>query len=223
MVRKFLLFVAVLSGCFHVCCASEGAYRKGNFLKVTDAPQKMKPIIVLDAGHGGSDEGTKVRSFLEKKITLITVLLAKKQLEAMGYQVILTRSRDVYVSLPRRAAIANKIGGALFVSVHFNAAESKEANGVEIFFYDSHEAWRTRASKRLANCILYNVINETDAYSRGVKGGNFHVIRETQMPAVLIEGGFISNKEECALLKDREYLKRLASGIASGIDKYMRS
>jgi len=190
---------------------------------VANSEQKMKPLIVLDAGHGGSDEGTRVRTFQEKKITLITVLLTKKQLEQMGYRVVLTRSRDAYVSLPRRVAIANKVKGSIFVSVHFNASPSKEAHGIEIFYNNSKETWRARASKRLANCILYRLIDQTAALSRGVKEGNFHVIRETEMPAVLVEGGFVTNRDECALLKDREYLKRLALGIAEGIDKYMRS
>ena len=82
--------------------------------------------------------------------------------------------------------------------------------------------WRTRASKRLANCILYGVVDQTEAISRGIKQGNFHVIRETEMPAVLVEGGFITNRDERGKLRERAYLDRLAFGIAQGIDKYMK-
>ena len=230
---RFVIFVLVQIICITFCAAAPVSIAASRMVQsdyetfspsLVSAPgQKMKPLIVLDAGHGGSDDGTRVRTFLEKKITLITVLLTKKQLEEMGYRVILTRSRDTFVSLPRRVAIANKVKGSIFVSVHFNASQSSDAHGIEIFYNNSKEIWRTRASKRLANCILYRMIDQTDAASRGVKEGNFHVIRETQMPAILVEGGFVTNRKECALLKDREYLKQLAVGIAEGIDKYMRS
>jgi N-acetylmuramoyl-L-alanine amidase len=182
----------------------------------------LKPLIVIDAGHGGTDEGAKVNTFMEKKIALTTALLTKKHLEELGYRVIMTRSRDVFLPLPRRVSIANKTKGSLFVSVHFNSSPSVEAQGIEIFYYDSKELWRTRASKRLAGCILNDVLGQTEAISRGIKQGNFHVIRETDMPAVLVEGGFITNREERAKLRDRAYLDRLAVGIAQGIDKYMK-
>lgn len=182
----------------------------------------LKPLIILDPGHGGTDEGAKVNTFMEKKITLTTALLTKKHLEELGYRVVMTRTRDIYLPLPRRALIANKTKGSLFVSVHFNSSPSIEAQGIEIFYYDSKEQWRTRASKRLADCILYQVVDQTEAISRGIKRGNFHVIRETDMPAVLVEGGFMTNKEERSKLRDRSYLNRLAIGIAQGIDKYMR-
>lgn len=184
---------------------------------------EVKPLIILDAGHGGTDEGAKVSTLQEKKITLTTTLLAKKHLDEMGYRVLLTRSRDTYVSLARRALIANKTQGALFVSIHYNASKSHDAKGLEVYFCDSKEQWRSRSSKRLANCIIYHLLDQTEASSRGVKSGNFHVIRETTMPAVLVEGGFITNPEERALLKDREYLNRIAKGIALGVEKFIRT
>jgi|SRR6267154_2224544 N-acetylmuramoyl-L-alanine amidase len=185
----------------------------------TDA---LKPLIILDAGHGGTDEGAKVNTFMEKKIALTTAFLTKKHLEELGYRVIMTRSRDMYLPLQRRVSIANKTKGSLFVSVHFNSSPSAEAQGIEIFYYDSKELWRTRASKQLANCILYRIVDQTEAISRGVKQGNFHVIRETEMPAVLVEGGFITNRDERRNLREKTYLERLAIGIAQGIDKYMK-
>lgn len=179
-------------------------------------------LIVIDAGHGGTDEGAKVNSFMEKKLALTTAQLIKKHLEEMGYRVIMTRNRDVYLPLQRRVSIANKTKGSLFVSVHFNSSPSAEAQGIEIFYFDSKELWRTKASRRLAGCILHRVVDQTDAISRGIKQGNFHVIRETDMPAVLVEGGFITNRQERGKLHDRAYLDRLAVGIAQGIHKYMR-
>ncbi len=181
-----------------------------------------KPVIILDPGHGGTDEGTKVNAVLEKRVALVATLLTKTRLEELGYQVVLTRSRDVFVSLPRRVSLANKAQGSLFVSIHFNSAPSPEAKGIEVFYYNSKELWRSRASKRLASCVLGGMIDETGARSRGVKQGNFHVIRETSMPAILVEGGFITNKEERIKLRDRSYLDKIALGIAEGIDKYMK-
>ena len=182
-----------------------------------------KPVIMLDAGHGGRDEGTKVHSFKEKKITLATVLYTKKFLEQMGYRVILTRSKDVEISLHRRVALANKTQSALFVSIHYNASKKTDAKGVEIFYYDSKDPDRAKKSRRLANYILHYVIDQTEANSRGVKVGNFHVIRETDMPAVLLEGGFVTNIQECSHLRRKEYLENIGKGVAQGIDKFLKS
>jgi N-acetylmuramoyl-L-alanine amidase len=185
--------------------------------------QPSKSIIMLDAGHGGRDEGTKIHSFKEKKITLATVLYTKKYLEEMGYRVILTRGRDVEMSLPRRVSLANKTRSSLFVSIHFNASRNLDAKGVEIFYYDAKGSDRSKDSRKLANYILHYVIDQTEASSRGVKVGNFHVIRETQMPAVLLEGGFVSNYQECSKLRKKEYLEQIAKGVALGIDKFLKS
>lgn len=184
--------------------------------------QNLKPLIILDAGHGGTDEGTKFNTFLEKKITLTTALLTKKHLEEFGYRVLLTRSRDIFVPLEKRCTIANNNKAALFVSLHYNASKNREAHGIEIFYCDSKERWRSHASKKLANCILYYLLDGTGAHSRGVKKGNFHVIRETEMPAVLVEGGFVTNRDERLLLRDKNYIDRVAKGIAEGIHKYLK-
>jgi len=223
--RTFCFILCILA--FIVSCSAGrhpshhgvvGSYESST-ISSTDA---LKPLIVLDAGHGGTDEGAKVNALLEKKIALTAAFLTKKHLEELGYRVVMTRSRDIYLPLQRRVSIANKIKGSLFVSLHFNSSPSVDAQGIEIFYYDSKELWRTRASKRLANCILYRIVNQTEAVSRGIKQGNFHVIRETEMPAVLVEGGFMTHREERRKLRDKQYLDQLAIGIAQGIDKYMR-
>lgn len=183
----------------------------------------MHPLIILDAGHGGTDEGTKLNALKEKRLTLLTVMLTKKHLEALGYRVMLTRGRDIFLSLSKRVAMANKTKATLFVSVHYNSAPSADAHGIEIFYFDSKDVWRSRASKRLAHCLLHRMIEQTDAASRGVKPNNFHVIRETDMPSVLVEAGFITNAKERQKLKDRSYLDRIAMGIAQGIDKYLKT
>lgn len=181
------------------------------------------PLIVLDAGHGGSDEGARVRQIQEKKLALATVLYTKKFLEEMGYRVLLTRGKDTYVSLPKRVAMANKIKSELFVSIHFNSAPNTGAQGVEIYYYNDRDPQRAKSSRKLASYILHYVVDQTEASSRGVKVGNIHVIRETTMPAVLIEGGFMTNYTELQNLRKRGYLEGIARGTAQGIDRYFKT
>lgn len=218
----FLLLLILTVPCFPEVINSSSSFQAKH--KVRSSPTSVaKPLIVLDAGHGGTDEGAKVKWFKEKKITLATVLYTKKYLEQLGYRVILTRGKDVSLSLPKRVAIANKVRSSLFVSIHFNASANPSAKGIEVFYYNAKEADRTRSSRRLANCVLHFILDQTQASSRGVKAGNFHVIRETTMPAVLVEGGFVTNPEECSYLKRREYLEHIAKGVAQGIDNFLKS
>lgn len=217
---KFLLTICLCIGLFSGLYAETAS----EAVKPVSAQSSIvEPTIILDAGHGGVDEGAKVRNFKEKRVCLATVLLVKKNLEERGYRVILTRWKDSYVSLPKRVAIANRSQAAIFVSIHFNASSNHEAKGIEIYYYDSKEKSRAWSSKRLASCILPAIIDNTSASSRGVRRGNFHVIRETQMPAVLIEGGFVTNPNERELLRSKSYLELIAKGIAEGIEKYLKS
>ena len=182
-------------------------------------------MIIIDAGHGGHDVGTQSVSkprYQEKSFNLITAQFVQSFLIQQGYSVFMTREDDIFISLEKRAQMANKNKPALFVSIHYNSAPSAEAQGIEVFYYQSKEnKERTVKSKRLAQSILKNVISQTKANSRGIKHGNYAVIRETEMPAVLIEGGFLTNESELLKLKDPVYLKSLAWGIAKGIDEYL--
>jgi N-acetylmuramoyl-L-alanine amidase len=185
-------------------------------------PQHAKPLIILDPGHGGSDEGAKVHYFMEKRLTLMTTLLVRKYLEEMGYRVIMTRSKDVFIPLYRRVSIANKTKAILFASIHYNSSPSADAHGIEVFYHGGSDTKRSKESRSLATSVLTELIFHTTAHSRGVKNGNFHVIRETSMPAILIEGGFMTNSEERANLRDKHYLEKIAKGIAFGIDKHVK-
>jgi len=184
---------------------------------------KEKPFIILDPGHGGKDEGARLRTFEEKKLTLRTSYLTKKHLENLGYRVILTRARDVFLPLKTRVTLANRRSPALFVSIHYNSASATAAKGIEVYYYGAAAQKRKTSSKNLATSILNQMIKETGANSRGVKRGNFQVIRETSMPSVLVEAGFITNSEERVLLGSQVYLDKLAKGIAYGVDKHVKS
>ena len=196
----------------------------GQVFAANPVPLGSGPTIVVDPGHGGQDLGTRGRTPYceEKRISLLTARLVKKYLSQLGYHVIMTRSADDTISLERRVEIANKASADLYVSVHFNSARTPTAQGVEVFFCEKDNARRAAASRRAAQFVLSRIIRRTLAASRGVKKGNYYVIRETTMPAILVEGGFISNPQERALLKDPEYLEKIARGIADGVDSYFK-
>ncbi len=185
--------------------------------------EKRSMTIILDPGHGGESMGTKMKKapyLVEKELALACSFKVRDCLEQWGYKVRMTRTRDVAVPLLKRVALAKEWRGQLFVSIHFNHAANVHAQGVEVFYYpDSVQAKR---SKHLAHCLLKSIVQKTKAASRGVKEGNFCVIRENSLPAVLIEGGFFSNAAEAKKLATDKYFNALAYSIAKGIDDFVR-
>lgn len=182
--------------------------------------------VIIDAGHGGEDYGTysnsKPRQH-EKYLTLATAFMVRDHLTKMGYQVIMTRTDDTFIELGDRVTFAGRKHGTLFVSLHYNSAPSKQAHGIEVFYYKPSKASnRTQQSNLLAEKILNRTLAATKAKSRGVKHGNFKVIRETGMPSVLVEGGFLTNEAELQKLKNPAYLNRIAKAVALGIDDYVK-
>jgi N-acetylmuramoyl-L-alanine amidase len=184
-----------------------------------------KGLVVIDPGHGGSDVGTQSVSeprYLEKSLNLVTAQFVRSYLQQLGYEVFMTRQSDVFISLEKRAELANEKKPALFVSIHYNSAPSAQAHGVEVFFYHSSDnKHRMIKSKKLAQVVLKHILAETEAKSRGVKQANYAVIRLTKMPAILVEGGFVTNDAELQKLKNPDYLKKIAWGISQGINEYL--
>lgn len=219
MRQLFLLILAL----FTISCSHSSGQAQAAVAYAAIPVQPQIKVIVLDAGHGGTDHGARCQGIVEKHRTLSIANLTKKHLNSLGYRVILTRDRDDNVPLQRRVAIANKHKDALFVSIHLNSAPAKEASGVEIFFCDKSEKGLVKESKKLAHSILSHMIEKTSAESRGVKRGTFHVIRETEVPSVLVEAGFITNRAENISLKENGYINQLAEGIAHGIHAYVAS
>ncbi len=184
-----------------------------------------RPKIVIDAGHGGKDQGAKsphVKDMIEKDLTLSTAKLLDRYLTQLGYETIMIRTGDVFIPLDARAEFANANTPDLFVSVHYNSAPNKSAHGIEVYYY-KEENERSESGKALAKVVLDNVLSSTHAKSRGIKHGNFAVIRETRMPAILIEAGFLTNREESKLIEDPYYRNRLARGLAQGIREYLKN
>lgn len=219
ILRFFLLFLFFISPFITSC--SQASKVDAPVAAAQAKPRTGKGrLIVIDPGHGGFDIGANVQSVQEKALALRTAALAKKYLNDIGYRVILTRSRDVFIPLKKRTSIANDTKSKLFVSVHYNAHKNPQAKGIEVYFYQKSSKWRTGCSKKLAENVLSRLLARTGAVSRGVKHGNFHVIRETSMPAILVEGGFITHPQERDRLKERKYIDQIAQAIAEGVDKY---
>jgi N-acetylmuramoyl-L-alanine amidase len=184
-----------------------------------------KIVVMLDAGHGGDDFGTHslVKPvYHEKHLNLSCTMMVKNFLQQFGYEVMLTRQDDTFVPLDQRSLFANEQKPRIFVSIHFNSAPSTDAEGIEVFYFrNESDKKRMDKSKILAQAILDKTLHNTQAKSRGVKHGNYAVIRETTMPAALIEGGFLTNEKEMEKIKNGAYLKSLALGIAQGIQDYL--
>jgi N-acetylmuramoyl-L-alanine amidase len=190
-----------------------------------DEPEKMNYIICLDAGHGGYDPGTKRKKLpllCEKSLALDLALSTQKVLLPMGYKVILTRKSDLFISLPDRVLFAQKNKAILFVSFHCNWAKNTVARGVEVLYFEKKNDLRSSLSKKAAQFCLRNILSSTSLPSRKVKHGNLYVIRETPMPAILIEAGFFSNREDVIFLKQKANRNKLAQAIAKGIDEFCK-
>lgn len=175
------------------------------------------PLIVLDAGHGGKDTGAPYYGWNEKDLVLSMTLQVGSILESAGYRVEYTRSDDTYVSLAARAEQANTQQAEIFVSIHANAFPQNPAiNGVETYYLIGGER-----AKDLAKAIHAAVLEATGAGDRSTREANYYVLRYTDMPAVLVETGYMTNEEECALLASPEYQAQMAQGIANGIMAYL--
>jgi N-acetylmuramoyl-L-alanine amidase len=167
--------------------------------------------VVIDAGHGGHDRGgIPGQRVSEKDMTLDVARRLKSVLAASGYRVVMTRDSDVFVPLGTRSSIANSYRNAIFVSVHFNSATRRGASGIETYFYG-------RDSLALASAIHHYVVGTAPSSSRGVRRRGYFVLRRTNIPAVLVECGFLTNPTEAAYAQNSSYRQKLAEAIAAGV------
>jgi N-acetylmuramoyl-L-alanine amidase len=169
------------------------------------------PTIVIDAGHGGHDRGgIPGQRIAEKDMTLDVAQRLRNVLAAKGYRVVMTRDSDVFVPLPTRVAIANSYRNAIFVCIHFNATQRRAAGGIETYFY-------SRDSLPLASAVHYYVAGGAPSSNRGVRRRGYYVLRRTNVPAVLVECGFLTNPTEAAYAQTASYRQKLAEEIAAGV------
>ena len=196
--------------------------------------------VVLDPGHGGHDKGQMSRYGAEKDFALDVARKLRAILQAKGLRVIMTREGDYFVPLEVRAKIANSARNSIFVSIHFNASgDDPNATGFEIFSFTprgapstsdsaiSSRAYNTQPgstvdaqSMALSACIYHSLLGHLPEYDRGIKRARFAVLRLTKVPAVLIEGGFLTERGESKLISNKDWRAKLAGAIGVGIENY---
>ncbi len=195
-------------------------------------------LVVIDPGHGGKDSGTMKAGMVEKDLALDVAHRLERILQERGLTPLLTRSDDNYVSLQERASLANNQPQSVFVSIHFDEAGRSGATGIETY-YATHPislpervaSWfpflqRTSSeppnleSQSLAASIQQSLVAQTQAVNRGTRSQQFFVIANVRYPAVLVEGGFLTNKDDVGKLANADYREQMAMGIADGIVHY---
>jgi len=196
--------------------------------------------VVLDPGHGGYDRGQVSRYGYEKDFALDVARKLRPLLQAKGLRVIMTREGDYFVPLEVRAQIANSARDSIFVSIHFNGTnDDPNATGFEIFSFTPRGAPSTSdgavapsalstqpgstvdaQSMALSACIYHSLLGHLPEFDRGIKRARFAVLRLTKVPAVLIEGGFLTENGECKLIAQKDWRARLGHAIGVGIESY---
>jgi N-acetylmuramoyl-L-alanine amidase len=176
------------------------------------APLAPGKTVVIDAGHGGHDRGGGPGQRIpEKPYTLDIAQRLQRILAAAGYKTVMTRNGDYFVTLGGRCGIANAQRDAIFVSVHLNSAPRLGADGIETYYYSSQSA-------RLASAIHSRVVSAAGTENRGVRRRGFYVIRNTRIPAVLCECGFLTNPAEGKRISTSgDHRQKLAQAIANGV------
>lgn len=228
--------------------------------KLVDYTPKETHLIILDAGHGGKDPGAIGPSGLqEKEVVLDITLRVKNVLEKKGFEIVMTRDKDIFISLNERTEIASKTKADLFVSIHANSNPSKGIQGLEVYTLkdlnaeDKKEEQRLNNRNLLLNCLevdknnsdVSNIIadmlythkqNDADilalnlsakttgllkARNLGRKKSRFYVLRNTLIPSILVEVGFLTNPKEENLLSTPAYRQRIAIGLANSIVEHI--
>ncbi len=185
------------------------------------APPTDKEVVVLDPGHGYQDPGAHGFGYEEKNINLDTSLRAKKYFEKTPIDIRLTRESDTFLSLSERVNFAKNVKADLFISVHSNAAEAS-GHGTETYYYNSAAINpHFDESRALATYVQARMITAMNLTDRGVKHGDFHVIRENTMPAILVELGYITNQSDIAKLGSASYREAAGKAIFLGTLDYM--
>jgi len=180
-------------------------------------------VIAIDAGHGGKDPGTHFKELNEKNITLDTALKIRESFEFSNVQVVLTRESDVFLDLGERVKIAKQNKAILFVSIHVNSGSGANGGGSETYYYgNTGKNPFIAESQLLAASIQKEMLQAWDLSDRGVHHGNFQVIRDNSMPAVLTELGFIDSKKDQTYLSSNEKLTLIAEAIHDGIVNYLQ-
>ena len=202
-------------------------------------PRRTVATLVIDAGHGGKDQGAEGDKCLEKDLTLAVADQLATLLRKAGYTVKLTRSKDEYPTLEERVEVAKKEEADLFISIHANSAEDEDVNGIETFLLtpegttstysdntkDQATAGNTfdKENARLAYEVQRQLIRSTGQSDRGLKHAEFRVLRDAPCPAVLVEMGFITNSSDEKKMRSADHQRKIAKGLLEGIRSFERA
>jgi N-acetylmuramoyl-L-alanine amidase len=196
--------------------------------------------VVLDAGHGGHDSGSRGVYGYEKNYALAMVLVVREALIKRGFKVVLTRNNDTFLTLQSRVALANKTPNSIFISIHFNSGGSA-ASGIETFaltpqgsasslargggFSNSARVGNQFDSENiaLATAVHAQVVHRFKLIDRGIKRARWTVLTGCNRPGILFEGGFVTNARECQLIASEPYRKALAEAIGDAVSNYRRA
>ncbi|WP_164525466.1 N-acetylmuramoyl-L-alanine amidase [Siminovitchia acidinfaciens] len=171
-------------------------------------------LIVIDAGHGGNDQGAAgANGALEKDLTMKTAKLLEKKLKKTGAIVMMTRTGDKYVPLYNRTNTAAENGADAFISLHYDSIDDASASGYTTYYYYSYE-------KRLADTVHSHLSKSIKLKDRGTQFGNYYVLRENTQPAVLLELGYLSNIDEEKTIKRNKYREKVTDAIVKGLEDY---
>jgi len=206
-------------------------------------PEARRPArILIDPGHGGRDPGFQNRSLRldEKDLALDTARRLAARLRAAGFEVLMTRDRDVFLDLKDRSAQAARLRADLFVSLHYNAAAATSASGVETFCltpagqHSTHDTGNRGSTNalpgnrfdalniRAAYAVQRALVTELRSTDRGVKRSRFTVLTDLSCPGILVEAAFLSNRAEAIRLSQESHRDRIAQALADGIVAYAR-
>ena len=206
---RFACFLAPMLGLFSGSAAQDTSTAEGAAAVPTLAANPYR-LVVIDAGHGGKDDGAKWYGTAEKDLALKVARKVEARLKAHGVPTLMTRSDDTFVSLDGRAAKANHHSDSIFVSIHFNAHGTTSTKGIESFYM-------SESGRQLANLIQSKIMGRIGTRDRGIKKRNYAVLTRTKYTAVLVEGGFISNRWECIRCRSDWYQDELAKAIVEGL------
>lgn len=201
--------------------------------------RRERPLVLVDAGHGGGDGGAVWNGIIEKNLALTLALQLKEELRQLGVDVVLTRSRDEFVTLEKRAEKAVELKVDALVSLHLNSAgDEASVRGIETYYstnkslsavramqvalgLPSTAGLKDRRGEKLAAAVQRIVVEKTGAVNRGTKERAYTVVHGAYCPSILVECGFISNPAEAERLKTRAYQVKLTSGIAKGVVAFL--
>ena len=205
-------------------------------LRKAAVPRQLVKKIMIDPGHGGKDNGAAGKRYREKDLVLQISRRLRDALKGSGFEVVMTRDSDVFLSLQERAALCVKHQPDIFLSIHCNSASAESVSGIETFCLtpagapstsdtnasDAIEAGNSydKSNARLALEVQRHLLVATGARDRGVKHARFHVLRNASCPSALVEVGFLSNAAEERLLGSPAHQQKIAEGIAKAVAAY---